>query len=112
MARVVVTNQAKRDLRRIFSDLNERAGYRVAARYAADFKATSPSPLVGEGWGEGVSSQEAFLSCKSRKCFLRRGPLTRRASRVDLSHKGRGDDCSVFHHSAASQARAAGLLAQ
>ena len=40
MARVVVTNQAKRDLRSIFSDLNERAGYRVAARYAADFKAT------------------------------------------------------------------------
>ena len=40
MARVVVTNQAKRDLRSIFSDLNERAGYRVAVRYAVDFKAT------------------------------------------------------------------------
>jgi plasmid stabilization system protein ParE len=38
MARVVVTAQAKHDLRRILSNLNERAGYRVAERYAADFK--------------------------------------------------------------------------
>ena len=30
----------KRDVRRILSDLNDRAGYRVAARYADDFKAT------------------------------------------------------------------------
>jgi toxin ParE1/3/4 len=39
MARVIVTQRAKLDVRRILSDLNERAGYRVAARYAADFKA-------------------------------------------------------------------------
>ena len=39
MARVIVTERAKRDLRRILSDLNERAGYSVAARYAIDFKA-------------------------------------------------------------------------
>ena len=39
MARVIVTERAKRDLRRILSDLNERAGYNVAARYAIDFKA-------------------------------------------------------------------------
>jgi len=38
MARVIVTERAKRDLRRILSDLDERAGYGVAARYAADFK--------------------------------------------------------------------------
>jgi toxin ParE1/3/4 len=40
MARVFVAGPAKRDLRRILSDLNERAGYRVVARYAADFKTT------------------------------------------------------------------------
>ena len=40
MARVIVTQRAKRDLRRILSDLNERAGYSIAARYAADFKTT------------------------------------------------------------------------
>jgi plasmid stabilization system protein ParE len=40
MARVIVTDRAKRDLRRILSDLNERAGFRVAERYGADFKAT------------------------------------------------------------------------
>jgi len=40
MARVVVSELAKRDLRRILSDLNRKAGYRVAARYAEDFKAT------------------------------------------------------------------------
>jgi len=39
MARVIVTERAKRDLRRILSDLNDRAGYSVAARYAIDFKA-------------------------------------------------------------------------
>ena len=39
MARVVVTGRAKRDVRRILSDLNERAGYRVAMRYAEEFKA-------------------------------------------------------------------------
>jgi plasmid stabilization system protein ParE len=38
MARVVLTEPAKGDLRRILSDLNERAGHRVALRYAADFK--------------------------------------------------------------------------
>jgi toxin ParE1/3/4 len=38
MGHVIVTERAKRDLRRILSDLNERAGYRIAARYAADFK--------------------------------------------------------------------------
>jgi plasmid stabilization system protein ParE len=40
MARVIVSEHAKRDLRRILSDLNGRAGYRVAERYARDFKAT------------------------------------------------------------------------
>jgi len=40
MARVVVSDQAKRDVRRILSDLAERASYRVAERYAEDFKAT------------------------------------------------------------------------
>jgi plasmid stabilization system protein ParE len=40
MARVVVSDEAKRDVRRILSDLAERAGYRVAERYAEDFKAT------------------------------------------------------------------------
>jgi toxin ParE1/3/4 len=37
--RVIVTERAKRDVRRILSDLGERAGYDVAARYASDFKA-------------------------------------------------------------------------
>jgi plasmid stabilization system protein ParE len=40
MARVIVTERAKRDLRYILSDLNERAGFRVAERYAAEFKVT------------------------------------------------------------------------
>jgi plasmid stabilization system protein ParE len=40
MARVVVTEIAKRDVRRILSDLSERAGQRVADNYAAEFKAT------------------------------------------------------------------------
>ena len=40
MARVVVTEPAKHDLRRILSDLNLKAGYRVAVRDAVDFKAT------------------------------------------------------------------------
>ena len=39
MARVVVTELAKRDVRHILSDLSERAGNRVAARYAQEFKA-------------------------------------------------------------------------
>ena len=39
MARVIVTERAKRDLRYILSDLSEKAGHRVAERYAADFKA-------------------------------------------------------------------------
>jgi plasmid stabilization system protein ParE len=39
MVRVVVTELAKHDVRRIISDLSERAGYGVAANYAADFKA-------------------------------------------------------------------------
>jgi toxin ParE1/3/4 len=38
MARVVVTEYAKRDVRDIISELNRHAGYTVAARYAADFK--------------------------------------------------------------------------
>jgi toxin ParE1/3/4 len=38
MAQVVVTEYAKRDVREIISDLYRRAGYIVAARYAADFK--------------------------------------------------------------------------
>ena len=40
MARVSITEQAKRDVRRILSDLNDRAGFSVAERYAAKFKAT------------------------------------------------------------------------
>ncbi len=58
MARVIVTDPARHDLRRILSDLTERAGYRVAERYGAEFKATyrrlstlpesgSPRPLLG-----------------------------------------------------------------
>jgi toxin ParE1/3/4 len=38
MARVVVAEHAKKDIRKIISDLNRRAGYIVATRYAADFK--------------------------------------------------------------------------
>lgn len=58
MARVVVTDQAKSDIRRILSDLADRAGYRVAERYASEFKAAyrrlnsfpdsgSPRPALG-----------------------------------------------------------------
>ena len=39
MARVVVTEPARHDIRDILTDLSERAGYAVAARYAEDFKA-------------------------------------------------------------------------
>jgi toxin ParE1/3/4 len=39
MAQVIVTDRAKGDIRRILSDLNERAGFNVATRYAAAFKA-------------------------------------------------------------------------
>jgi plasmid stabilization system protein ParE len=39
MARVIVTEPAKQDVRDILTDLSERAGYGVASRYAADFKA-------------------------------------------------------------------------
>jgi plasmid stabilization system protein ParE len=38
MTRVVVTERAKEDVRRILTDLNARAGNHVAERYAADFK--------------------------------------------------------------------------
>jgi len=38
MTRAIVTEQAKRDVREIISDLNRRAGHVVASRYAADFK--------------------------------------------------------------------------
>jgi len=37
MTRVVVTEPAKRDVRNILSDLNERASYRIATRYADEF---------------------------------------------------------------------------
>ena len=51
MARVVVTETAKYDVRRILSDLHERAGHRVAAKYAAEFKAAyrrlASSPQIG-----------------------------------------------------------------
>jgi toxin ParE1/3/4 len=40
MARVIVAERAKYDVRRLLFDLNERAGFRVAARYAAEFKET------------------------------------------------------------------------
>ena len=39
MTRVVVTEPAKRDVRNILSDLSERASYRIATRYADEFKA-------------------------------------------------------------------------
>jgi toxin ParE1/3/4 len=39
MARVIVTDRAKRDIRRILSDLQDQAGYRVAERYADEFRA-------------------------------------------------------------------------
>ncbi|MEN3375895.1 MAG: hypothetical protein V7604_1250 [Hyphomicrobiales bacterium] len=39
MTRVVVTEPAKRDVRNILSDLSERASYRIASRYANEFKA-------------------------------------------------------------------------
>src|SRR2546425_9108043 len=42
MARVVVSDRAGHDPRRIPSDLDEQAGHRVAERYAADFKAAYP----------------------------------------------------------------------
>jgi plasmid stabilization system protein ParE len=38
MARVVVTERAKQDVRDILTDLDRRAGLTVASRYAADFK--------------------------------------------------------------------------
>ena len=38
MARVLVSVPAKQDVRDILTHLNDRAGYRVANRYAADFK--------------------------------------------------------------------------
>jgi plasmid stabilization system protein ParE len=38
MARVIVTEHAKWDVREIISDLNRRAGHIVASRYATDFK--------------------------------------------------------------------------
>jgi plasmid stabilization system protein ParE len=58
MARVVVTELAQFDVRRILSDLSERAGRRVAAKYAPEFKAAyrrlhdlpdsgSPRPKLG-----------------------------------------------------------------
>jgi plasmid stabilization system protein ParE len=51
MARVVVTAAAKHDVRRILSDLNERAGDRIAAKYAAELKAgyrrLGTSPQIG-----------------------------------------------------------------
>ena len=39
MARVIVAEPAKQDVRDILTDLGERAGYGVASRYAEDFKA-------------------------------------------------------------------------
>lgn len=51
MARVVVTETAKHDVRRILSDLNERAGHRIAARFASELKAAYRSlgslPQIG-----------------------------------------------------------------
>jgi plasmid stabilization system protein ParE len=58
MVRVIITALAKRDLRHITSDLNAKAGYLVAARYAASFKSVyrglidfpdrgSPRPALG-----------------------------------------------------------------
>src|SRR5262245_57674823 len=54
----------------------------------------APSPLVGEGWGGGGSSQDS-LTClatrKANKGVLRRDPPTRRAKkRGDLPRKGGG----------------------
>ncbi len=39
MARVVVTEPAKQDVRAILTELSALAGHSVAARYAEDFKA-------------------------------------------------------------------------
>lgn len=39
MATVLVTEPAKQHVRDILSDLNQRAGYAIASRYAVDFKA-------------------------------------------------------------------------
>jgi toxin ParE1/3/4 len=40
MAGVIVSEPAKRDVRRILSDLDDKAGHVVAARYAVEFEAT------------------------------------------------------------------------
>lgn len=39
MARVLVTELAKADVRDTLTDLNFRAGFKVASQYASDFKA-------------------------------------------------------------------------
>jgi plasmid stabilization system protein ParE len=39
LAKVVVTENAKQDVRDILTDVRTHQGYAVAARYAADFKA-------------------------------------------------------------------------
>jgi toxin ParE1/3/4 len=51
MARVVVSGPAKRDARRILSDLNDKAGRLVAARYAIEFEATFRRLAVFPGIG-------------------------------------------------------------
>jgi toxin ParE1/3/4 len=38
MARIVVTEHAKRDVREIISGLSRRAGHKVAVRYVAEFE--------------------------------------------------------------------------
>ena len=45
----------------------------------------TPSPLGGEGWGEGANSFSAGLY-----------PLTRRALRADLSPQGRGEERALL----------------
>ncbi|MGH6727857.1 MAG: DEAD/DEAH box helicase, partial [Pseudolabrys sp.] len=48
---------------------------------------SAPSPLEGEGWGGGYEANSAFAA----------SPPSRRASRVDLPHKGGGEEKGGLH---------------
>src|SRR5262245_13063886 len=69
----------------------------MSKAHPASTRLSSPSPLAGEGRGEGVSSQKAFLqlflfgSTKIKQAlFAKRPPHP--ALRADLPRKGRGDE--------------------
>jgi hypothetical protein len=66
---------------------------RIVSSQIANLLMCAPSPLAGEGWGEGASSQKALFDAANKQELFTKKPLTRRASRVDLSRKGRGDVC-------------------